>query len=554
VSSGRAPALPLRRRSVVTGGAAWTALALAGCAPRPSAEPAWTGGWVGDIADSGHRWRDGQASAAAAGSPVRRVGVLVVGAGVAGLAAARALREAGVDDLAVLEPHAQPGGNSRAHVLAGQPCPMGAHYLPVPGPAARELLAWLQQLGLARWSHGQLRWDERHLCHAPQERLWADGAWHAGLHPPMEPGSRGAGQARHFARQVDGWMRRQAFAMPSLRTAWTADLAALDGQTFARWLDREGLDDPALRWYLDYACRDDYGAPAAEVSAWAGLHYFCSRHGFQAPGDDAVDEEPVLTWPQGNGWLVEQLAGGLGDRLVTDRMVTRLAVQRDRVAVEAWPVGSGIAERWEARQVVLALPLVMAARLLGTAAPAALREAVAAQRVAPWLVANVQLSREPLERAGPPRAWDNVVFGREALGYVHAQHQQLGQAPADGPVVITAYHALPVGARAALLQQPWTHWARQVVDELALVHPDLPATDRQVDLVRHGHAMSVPAPGVRGSAALAALREPAAAGPRLHFAHADLMGYSVFEEAFTLGDRAGRQAAAALAGGTPRAT
>ena len=50
-----------------------------------------------------------------------------------------------------------------------------------------------------------------------------------------------------------------------------------------------------------------------------------------------------------------------------------------------------------------------------------------------------------------------------------------------------------------------------------------------------GHVMALLAPGVRGSAALAALR---AARSRLRFAHADLVGYSVFEEAFTLGHQA----------------
>ena len=57
--------------------------------------------------------------------------------------------------------------------------------------------------------------------------------------------------------------------------------------TFAAWLDaRRPAPTPHLRWYLDYCCRDDYGAGAAQVSAWAGLHYFASRHGFHAPGDD----------------------------------------------------------------------------------------------------------------------------------------------------------------------------------------------------------------------------------------------------------------------------
>ena len=73
---------------------------------------------------------------------------------------------------------------------------------------------------------------------------------------------------------------------------------------------------------------------------------------------------------------------------------------------------------------------------------------------------------------------------------------------------------------------------------------------RAIDLVRHGHAMSIPVPGVRGHAALAALRpehaRSGAAGGRVAFAHADLSAYSVFEEAFHHGDAAGRLAASRL--------
>ena len=58
--------------------------------------------------------------------------------------------------------------------------------------------------------------------------------------------------------------------------------------------------------------------------------------------------------------------------------------------------------------------------------------------------------------------------------------------------------------------------------------------------MRYGHAMSVPLPGVRSSAALRALAAPQR---RVQFAHADLSAYSVFEEALCHGVRAGRAAA-----------
>jgi hypothetical protein len=87
-----------------------------------------------------------------------------------------------------------------------------------------------------------------------------------------------------------------------------------------------------------------------------------------------------------------------------------------------------------------------------------------------------------------------------------------------------------------------------VLQDLAPAHPDLAAKVKQVDLMRYGHAMSIPLPGVRSSAALRALAEVAG---RVHFAHSDLSGYSVFEEAFFHGHSAGRRAALAASPARP---
>jgi hypothetical protein len=119
--------------------------------------------------------------------------------------------------------------------------------------------------------------------------------------------------------------------------------------------------------------------------------------------------------------------------------------------------------------------------------------------------------------------------------------------------VLTAYWALGGDSpqelraqRARLLNEPWSVWAQRVVDDLARAHPDLPAKLGRIDLMRYGHAMAVPAPGVRGHAALRALGDPTPG--RVHLAHGDLSGYSVFEEAFTWGDVAGRRVAGRLTG------
>ncbi|HTP73789.1 MAG TPA: FAD-dependent oxidoreductase [Burkholderiaceae bacterium] len=534
----------MRRRALLASTLGVPALGgLAACTPSDAHR--FDGGWIGASHERGHRLRSpGPAFGAGVQLDTLRTDVLVVGAGIAGMACARALARAGVDDLLVLELEAAPGGNSRGHRLGGSGCPLGAHYLPLPGPHAREVSELLFELGLLRLEAGRTVADERHLCHSPQERLFFDGRWHEGLLPPAAPDSRTTAQYRAFALRVDRVQRDIAFALPTQRAAWTAAHAALDTVTFAQWLGREGFDDPLLRWYLDYACRDDYGAGVDTVSAWAGLHYFASRHGFEAPGDDALERDPLFTWPEGNAWLVERLAAPLGERMRTGHTIVQVDETRDTVQVVAIDEHTQQPLRIAAKVVVVAAPLFVAQRIV-SAPPAALVAAAGRARYAPWLVANLLLDAPLFERAeGATLAWDNVRHGSPSLGYVAAQHQSLR--PDTRATVLTAYWALRADQRAALLTDDWRAWAQRVIDDLAVAHPDLPRKVQRVDLMRHGHAMRIPVPGTRGDPALTALMH---ARGRVQFAHADLAGYSVFEEAYTLGVQAAGRALRELRGG-----
>jgi protoporphyrinogen oxidase len=312
---------------------------------------------------------------------------------------------------------------------------------------------------------------------------------------------------------------------------------ALDRITFARWLDASGLDDVYLRWYLDYCCRDDYGAGLATVSAWAGLHYFASRHGFTPPGEQAEPDQ-LLTWPEGNGWLVKRLADPVGDRLQPARIVTRVSALRHEVEIDCFNFVTQQPERWLAAQCILAMPLFVAARVLN-APPRALVEAAMRLPHAPWVVANIHIEQPLHDRPGAAPAWDNVLYGTNSLGYVDAGHQKLD--PLPDPTVLTWYRALGdvPGGRAQLLARSWQSWRDEVLDELSAPHPDLRIKTLAIEVARWGHAMAIPVPGVRTNAALAALQRPQPGmWRRVHFAHSDLSGYSVFEEAFMQGWRA----------------
>ena len=143
--------------------------------------------------------------------------------------------------------------------------------------------------------------------------------------PAAERAARVGTQAqyRRFAQAV-GAAAKLGFALPTARGPWTPAHAALDAVTADRWLREQGIADPVVLAYLDYCCRDDYGAGTATVSAWALLHYFASRHGFAAPGDEGNDRDPVLTWPDGNAPLVQALRRPFTDRVLTGRAVFRI--------------------------------------------------------------------------------------------------------------------------------------------------------------------------------------------------------------------------------------
>lgn len=519
---------------------AGAALALAGCAK----ERVIAGGFHGASAERGHLLRGG----VPAGQPVatHTTGVLIAGGGIAGLSAARALRLAGIEDFTLLELEDEVGGNSRGAKVGGIACPLGAHYLPVPGESADEVRDFLEEIGLARRIAGKWSVHERHLAHSPQQRLFFNGQWQQGLLPVQGVAEETLAQYRRFSMLVAQAQRRARFRLPLRPGPVPASHRALDALTFSAWLDGQGLADPHLRWYLDHCCRDDFGAGPAMVSAWAGLHYFAGRHGFAAPGESPDEGPGVLTWPEGNAWLVKHLAAPLGERVRTGRVVVRIAALKQAVQVDTFDVRTKQLERWEAAQCIVALPLFVAARVF-VAPPRALSEAALRLRHAPWAVANIHIEAPLHHRPGAAPARGNVIYGAAGLGYVDARPQKLN--PLPEPTVLTWYRALgdDVQGRAQLLARNWESWRDEVLQELSAAHPDLRAKALRIDVARFGHAMSIPVPGTRTSAALQALQRPQGSlWRRVHFAHADLSGYSVFEEAFTHGWRAGQAVKAAL--------
>ena len=532
------------------------------------------GGFVGADLDRGHLLRS---DAAPASSTLRRTRVAIIGSGIAGLAAARALRLAGIDDFQIFELDSKAGGNSRHGEVAGHLCPWGAHYLPTPDlnsvtPSDLELISMLREFGLIKRTGSGEQFAEEALCHAPQERVLVDGQWQTGLLPIEGVAAATIGQYQRFAEQIRSLQLGKRFSIPAELPALekpgqAADQSiALDKINFAQWLNANELNDPSLRWYLDYCCRDDYGADCREVSAWAGLHYFASRHGFAVPVGSPVAEIPteVLTWPQGNSWLVQKLAATLGDRLRLNALVRSVHYEsrqhdpmtsaqfrmangdrpKGAVKLEVWMPLEKRAEQWLADFVVMAIPLNVAARIMQPI-PAALAELLPNLQYSAWQVANLHLRELPPELPGAPLSWDNVIHGRDWLGFVDASHQILQSHRRE--TVWTSYRALgsSIAARRSLMTQSWREQTQQVLADLRVAYPAIDRYVNAIDVVRWGHAMIVPTPGLRSSPAFQAIRN---FDTRVYLAHSDLAGYSIFEEAFAAGFGVGKNIAKQLRG------
>jgi protoporphyrinogen oxidase len=488
----------------------------------------------------GHELRRAAPEQAPAG-PATRVEVAIVGAGPSGLSAAWRLERLGEPRFAVFELEEQPGGTSTYGVDGCVPYPWGAHYVPLPSAENRSLVSLLEEIGAVSTTdvdgdgRAIVRGAETVLVREPEERLFIDGVWTEGLYPFRGASEADRRELDRFTREVDGWVAargadgRRAFAIPLAECSTDAAFTALDRISAAAYLEERGYRSPRLLWYVDYACRDDYGLRLGQTSAWAMLFYFAAR--VPAPG---LPSAPFLTWPEGNGRLVRHLAGVARERLVVGRLVTDVVPREDSVELSVLDARTRKLSRVVADRVILAVPAFVAARLVR---PFRDRPPphLAAFSFGPWMVANLHLRTRP-KSPGFPFAWDNVIYDSPALGYVVATHQTLADV---GPTVWTYYAPYtdedPDRARRRLSEADHATFAEAIVRDLSRAHDGLEDAIDRLDVWRFGHAMVRPVPGFVWGEARRRASEPFG---RIHFAHSDLSGLALFEEAHHHGVRA----------------
>ncbi|UEG54851.1 FAD-dependent oxidoreductase [Mucilaginibacter daejeonensis] len=472
----------------------------------------------------------------------RTVKTLIVGSGISGLSAARWLKKQGEHNFEVLELENHAGGNAYYGSNAVSKYPLGAHYLPIVNNDDGLLIEFLQQHNIITGFNDKRLpfYNEYYLCFDPEERLLINGEWQEGLVPDFGVPTKDKQQIDRFfklintLKQAKGKDDRYAFTLPLDESSTDNAYRKLDQISFKDYLKTYGFTSEHLLWYLDYCCKDDYGVLSDKVSAWAGLHYFAARKGKAANAEDNA----VLTWPEGNGWLMSRLRDEVTEHIKTNQMAYAIKPDGNRVAVTVYDIQLHQTITIYADKVIMASPQFVNQRLLkGTNRPGIDYKAM---HYSPWLIANLTVDSLPYAK-GVQLCWDNVAYNTPSVGYVNANQQSVSMR--ENKKVLTYYLPLcnqePRVSRLAAYARTYEQWLDIIIPEMEKLHLGITPHIEEAELWLWGHGMISPAVNYIWGGMRTKARQPI--NNQIFFAHTDLSGISVFEEAFHQGIQAATQ-------------
>jgi monoamine oxidase len=268
----------------------------------------------------------------------RDADVIVVGAGLAGLVAARQLSASGRSVL-VLEARDRVGGRTvNASIGAGKVVEMGGQWV---GPTQDRVLALARELGVEPFP---TYYEGRNLLH-----LRGKSRTYKGTIPRLSP--LALLDINRFRRKV-----RRVAAGVSAEAPWsTAKGEELDSQTLHSWIARRTHTKKG-RKLLEIAVGTVMGTGTAELSTLWMLSYVSSAGGF----DRLIDTEGGAQQDRFQGGSQEisiRLAAALGDAVMLEAPVRRIAQDGAGVMVET---NEFVAR---AQRAIVTVPPPLAARI-----------------------------------------------------------------------------------------------------------------------------------------------------------------------------------------------
>ncbi len=272
---------------------------------------------------------------AAADAPVANpVDVIVVGAGLSGLVAARELVRAG-RSVAVLEARDRVGGRTWTIPVGARRYDIGGQFV---GPTQDRIRALAQEFGLRLQP---VYSDAKHIWELNDKRVEFTGTL------PALSGSLSLAEKFDLAR-LDLRMNHLARQVGSAAPWAAPDAAVLDAQTLAQWVREHSFSD-TTRDFATVMTRAVLGADPDEVSALSWAWYVAQGDSVDMliGGANGAQDSVIVG---GSQQISLRLAQGLGAAVKLGQPVRR--VMQDERGVQVFTDQGG----WRGRYAILALP------------------------------------------------------------------------------------------------------------------------------------------------------------------------------------------------------
>jgi len=267
----------------------------------------------------------------------REAEVIVVGAGLAGLSAARCLAGEGVE-VSVLEARNRVGGRTENGSLGGEPVELGGQWV---GPTQNEILGLISDLDLETfptWTAGENLFD-----------LNGSVSRYTGSMPRVNPAA--LIEAGIALKRIDRLARRVDPSAP-----WSARRAAKwDAMSVADWISRTVFTSTA-RDLIRLGVHAVWAAEPEEISMLHFLAYVRAGGSIDRllETEGGAQDSRVVG---GSQEISIRMAAALGERVITDSPVTSIEWGGRGVKVMA----AGVS--FAGRRVIVAVPPVLAGRI-----------------------------------------------------------------------------------------------------------------------------------------------------------------------------------------------